>query len=313
MKILKYVVKRLLIAVVVIFIIATFTFWLSRAIPGGPFDLGDKPLPATVLANLEHKYGLDRPVFDQYLLYMKNLCKLDFGISMHDSAYTINDYIAMKFPVSLTLGSFSLLLAVLIGIPLGIVSALKQNKWQDNVIKVITTLIISMPGFVIASSLMYFLGYKLGLLPIARWGTFKHAVMPTLALSLGPLATITKYMKSSMLEVLNSDYVRTARAKGASRFRVIFIHTLRNAFLPILTILGPMFAGIICGSFVIENIFAVPGLGQAFTESIFNRDYTMIMGLTVFYSTLLIIVVLIVDILYTFVDPRITLSGEKGE
>ncbi len=311
MKYLKYIAKRLALALLVIFIIATFTFWLSRAIPGGPFDLGDKPLPATVIANLEHKYGLDKPVFEQYLIYMKNLVHLDFGVSMHDSAYTVNDYIRMKLPASATLGFFALALAVLLGIPMGILSASKQNGTADNIIKVLTTLFISLPSFVIAMGLMYFLGYKWGLLPIARWGSFKQAIMPVITLSLGPMATITKYMKSSMLEVSNSDYIRTARAKGAGRFRVVFIHTLRNALLPILTIIGPMFAGIICGSFVVENIFAIPGLGQAFTNSIFNRDYTMIMGLTVFWSALLIVVVLAIDIIYTFVDPRISLAGAK--
>ena len=192
---------------------------------------------------------------------------------------------------------------------MGILSASKQNGTADNIIKVLTTLFISLPSFVIAMGLMYFLGYKWGLLPIARWGSFKQAIMPVITLSLGPMATITKYMKSSMLEVSNSDYIRTARAKGAGRFP--FIHTLRNALLPILTIIGPMFAGIICGSFVVENIFAIPGLGQAFTNSIFNRDYTMIMGLTVFWSALLIVVVLAIDIIYTFVDPRISLAGAK--
>ena len=313
MKTFQYILKRILIALFVIFIIATFTFWLSRAIPGGPFSGGDKPLPPTVLANLERKYNLDKPIFEQYLLYMKDLCKLDFGLSMYNDSYTVNDYIQTRFPISCTLGVFALMLAVLLGIPMGIVSALRQNHWQDNIIKVLTTLFISMPSFVVASALMYYLGYKWGLLPIAKWGTWQQAVMPVLALSVGPLATITKYMKSSMLEVLNSDYVRTARAKGAGHFRVIYIHTLRNALLPILTIIGPMFAGIICGSFVVESIFAIPGLGKSFTEAIFNRDYTMIMGLTIFYSTLLIIVGLLIDIIYTFVDPRISLTKAKGE
>lgn len=307
----KYIIKRVLIALLVIFIIATFTFWLSRAIPGGPFNNGDKPLPATVLANLERKYNLDKPIFEQYLLYMRDLCKLDFGLSMYNTSYTVNSYIASRFPISFVLGIGALLVAVGLGIPLGILSALKQNRWQDNTIKVFTTLFISIPSFVVASTLMYFLAYKWGLLPIAKWGTFQQAIMPVLALAVGPLATITKYMKSSMLEVMNSDYVRTAKAKGAGNFRVVYIHTLRNALLPILTAVGPMFAGIICGSFVIESIFAIPGLGKAFTESIFNRDYTMIMGLTIFYSALLIVIVLIIDIIYTFVDPRISLTKGK--
>lgn len=313
MKMLRYIAKRLLMALFVLFCIATFTFWLSRAIPGGPFDLGDKPLPTGIVENLEKKYGLDKPLIEQYLRYMKNLCRLDFGVSMKEGSKTVNYFIETKFPISFTLGLGAFLIAVLVGIPSGVLSAMKQNKWQDNTIKVLTTLWISIPSFVAAIVLRYYVAYKWKLfgLQIAGWGTWKHAVLPMVALSLGPMAQITKYMKSCMLEVMNEDYIRTARAKGASKFRVTYIHTLRNALIPILTILGPMFAGIICGSLVIEQVFAIPGLGAYFTSSIFDRDYTMIMGLTVFYSAILVVMLLIVDILYTIVDPRISLIGGK--
>ncbi len=307
----KYIMKRILISLLVIFVIASITFWLSRAIPGGPFDK-EKPLNDIIIANLNKKYNLDAPVWKQYVDYMVGVFKFDFGPSYFYQNETVNDYINRCFPISFTLGICAMIVAILAGIPAGIISALKQNGWQDNIIKVLTTILVSLPNFVIASGLMYVLGYKLRLLPVALWGTPKQMVMPVLALAAYPLSYITKMMKSSMLEVLNSDYIRTARAKGASNFLVVYKHALKNAILPIITILGPMFAGIITGSLVVEKIFTIPGLGGQFTMSIFNRDYPMIMGLTIFYSILLIGSILIVDIVYAIVDPRIKL-GKEGE
>ncbi len=307
----KYIMKRILISLLVIFVIASITFWLSRAIPGGPFDK-EKPLNDIIIANLNKKYNLDAPVWKQYVDYMVGVFKFDFGPSYFYQNETVNDYINRCFPISFTLGICAMIVAILTGIPAGIISALKQNGWQDNIIKVLTTILVSLPNFVIASGLMYVLGYKLRLLPVALWGTPKQMVMPVLALAAYPLSYITKMMKSSMLEVLNSDYIRTARAKGASNFLVVYKHALKNAILPIITILGPMFAGIITGSLVVEKIFTIPGLGGQFTMSIFNRDYPMIMGLTIFYSILLIGSILIVDIVYAIVDPRIKL-GKEGE
>lgn len=305
----KYIIKRLLLSVVVIFLIATLTFWLCRAIPGGPFDR-DKPLTQSIIDNLNRKFNLDKPVFEQYIDYMIDVAKFDFGPSYYYANETVNDYINRCFPVSCTLGVLAMIVAILLGIPAGIISALKQNKWQDNLLKVLTTIMVSLPNFVIAAGLMYFLGYKLRLFPVALWGTPKQCVMPVLALAAYPLSYITKMMKSSMLEVMNSDYIRTARAKGASHFIIVYKHALKNAVLPIITVLGPMFAGIITGSLVVERLFTIPGLGEQFTKSIVNRDYTMIMGLTIFYSALLIVSILIVDIVYAIVDPRIKL--EKG-
>lgn len=306
----RYIIKRFLLAILVIFLIATFTFWLSRAIPGGPFTK-DRALPQTVIDNLEKRYNLDMPVFSQYIKYIGNIAKLDFGLSYYYKTETVNDIIKRTFPVSCLLGVMAMLTATGFGIPLGVISALKENKWQDNSLKIMTTIFISVPSFVMASLLMYYIGYKLRILPVAMWGTWKHAVMPVLVLAAAPLATVTKYMRSSMLEVLGADYIRTAKAKGAGAFTVTYIHALRNAILPVLTILGPMFAGIVCGSFVIEQIFAVPGLGQSFTESIFNRDYSMIMGLTIFYAIILVTVILIIDLLYTLIDPRIKVTKDK--
>ncbi|MCF0110567.1 MAG: ABC transporter permease [Erysipelotrichaceae bacterium] len=307
----KYILKRIVMSIFVIFLIATATFWLCRAIPGGPFDK-EKPLNATTIANLNKKFHLDKPVSEQYVDYMVGVAKFDFGPSYYHINESVNDYIDRCFPVSMTLGVWAMIVATLLGIPAGIVSALKQNGWQDNILKVLTTLFVSLPNFVIASGLMYFLGIKLRLLPVSMWGTWKEMVMPVLALAAYPLSYFTKMMKSSMLEVLNSDYIRTAKAKGASNFIVIYKHALKNALLPIITVMGPMFASIITGSFVVEKLFVIPGLGQEFTKSIFNRDYTMIMGLTIFYSILLIASILIVDVLYAVVDPRIKL-GKEGK
>lgn len=305
----KYIVKRILISILTIFIIATITYFLARAIPGGPFSR-ERALNEATIANLNAKYNLDKPIFEQYVDYMLGAAHLDFGPSLYYQNETVNDYINRCFPVSFTLGVWAFILALLLGIPAGIVSALKQNGWQDNVLKVITTIFVSLPNFVIASALMYVLGYKLKLLPVALWGSWKQAVMPVLALAAYPLSYFTKMMKSSMLDVMNSDYIRTAKAKGAPRFIVIYKHALKNAILPIITVSGPMFAGIITGSLVVEQIFAIPGLGSQFTKSIMNRDYTMIMGLTIFYSMLLVGSILIVDVLYAVVDPRIKLEKE---
>ena len=307
----KYIFKRLLTSVVVIFLIATITFWLCRAIPGGPFDR-DKPLNQTTIENLNKKYNLDKPVFEQYVDYMIDVAQFDFGPSYYYLNETVNDYIERCFPASCLLGICAMIVAIVLGIPAGILSALKQNGWQDNIIKVMTTVLVSLPNFVIASALMYVLGYKLRLLPVALWGTPQQMVMPVLALSAYPLSYITKMMKSSMLEVMNSDYIRTAKAKGASNFLLIYKHALKNAVLPVITVLGPMFAGIITGSLVVEQIFAIPGLGQQFTTAIFNRDYTMIMGLTIFYSILLTASIIIVDVVYAIVDPRIKLGKESS-
>ena len=291
-------------SVLVIFFIATLTFWLSRAIPGGPFSR-EKPISPSVIANLERKYNLDKPIFEQYLLFMKNVATFDFGPCFYRTSETVNDLIYRTFPTSAYIGFYAFILAICLGIPLGIISALLENRAPDAVIKVLTTLFISLPNFIVAFLLMYFLGYKAGLLPVALWGTWKHAVMPIIALTTLPLATITKYMRSSMLEVLDSDYIRTAKAKGASPFVVHYIHALKNALLSIITVAGPMFVGIICGNIVIEQVFAIPGLGQQFTKAILDRDYSLIMGLTIFYAIFLIVILLVVDILYAIADPRI--------
>ncbi|MCL2547890.1 MAG: ABC transporter permease [Symbiobacteriaceae bacterium] len=304
----NYVIKRVLLAILTIFVIATLVFVLSRAIPGGPFDR-ERPLPPTVIENLNRKYGLDQPLFNQYLLFMRNVAVLDFGISYHLLGdETVNELIARTFPVSCLVGVWAFALAVLCGIPFGIISALMENRPPDVFFKIMTTLFISIPSFVVAALLQYTLAVRLGWLPVAMWGSWKQVVMPVIALSAGPLATITRFTRASMREVLDSDYIRTARAKGASSFTVTYVHALRNALLPIVTVAGPMFISIIGGSLVIERIFALPGLGWRLVQAITGRDYSVIMGLTIFYAILLIAILLVVDLLYAFIDPRIKIS-----
>ncbi|MGI6643420.1 MAG: ABC transporter permease [Bacillota bacterium] len=305
----RYVLNRLLLSIVIIFTIATLTFWLSRAIPGGPFSRWERPLPPKVIENLERKYNLNLPIWQQYLRYMANVACFDFGVSFTQTE-TVNEIIAQRFPVSFQIGSCAFLVAIGLGIPLGIASALKELSLVDNLVKILTTLFISIPSFVIAAVMMYFFGIYLGILPVAMWGTWRHAVMPVMALAASPMAVIIKYTRASMLEVADADYIRTAKAKGASPFIVTYKHCLKNALLPILTVAGPMFVSITVGSFVIEQLFGLPGLGQMFTKAILGRDYSMIMGLTIFYAILLIGMTLLVDILYGFVDPRIRISKE---
>lgn len=240
---------------------------------------------------------------------MANVACFDFGVSFTQTE-TVNEIIAQRFPVSFQIGSCAFLVAIGLGIPLGIASALKELSLVDNLVKILTTLFISIPSFVIAAVMMYFFGIYLGILPVAMWGTWRHAVMPVMALAASPMAVIIKYTRASMLEVADADYIRTAKAKGASPFIVTYKHCLKNALLPILTVAGPMFVSITVGSFVIEQLFGLPGLGQMFTKAILGRDYSMIMGLTIFYAILLIGMTLLVDILYGFVDPRIRISKE---
>jgi len=305
---LRYIFKRLVAGIVVLWLVATFTFFLAHAIPGGPFTQ-DKELPVAVMKNVLARYHLNDPLSIQYRDYMLHLLQWDFGPSYRYTSESVNDIINRSFPVSATIGGMALIIAVVLGIPAGILSALKQNRWQDNLMMGITTILISVPSFIIATLLMYFLAFKLRLLPPAMWGTPKQAIMPILALACFPLAFIARLVRSSMLEVLSQDYIRTARAKGNPNYVVVYKHAIRNAILPVVTIMGPMTASVLTGSLVIEKIFALPGLGRHFVDSIFNRDYTVIMGVTIFYCVLVVMSTIIVDIAYVFIDPRIDLQG----
>ncbi|MCZ0755966.1 ABC transporter permease [Anoxybacillus sp. J5B_2022] len=310
---LRYISRRLLSILLSLFLIITATFFLMRAAPGGPFS-GEKKLPPEIEKNLNEYYGLDRPWYNQYFDYLVSIAKWDFGPSFKYKGQTVNDLINDGFPVSFFLGMESLLLAVSLGILLGVIAALNHNKWQDYGAMIFAVLGISVPSFIMASLLQYVLAIKLGLFPVARWESLQHTVLPALALAATPMAFIARLTRSSMLEVLSNDYIRTAKAKGLSKGQITVKHAIRNALLPVVTYLGPLSAAVLTGSFVIEKIFGIPGLGSQFVLSISNRDYTTIMGVTVFYSILLLFSVLLVDIAYGLIDPRIKLAGgKKGE
>ncbi|MEH7106913.1 ABC transporter permease [Bacillus sp. JJ1764] len=309
----KYISKRLLYILLSLYLIITATFFLMRIAPGNPFT-GEKQLPPEIQASLNAHYGLDKPWYVQYGDYLGKIVQWDFGPSFKYKARTVNELINDGFPVSLALGVEAIILAVAVGILLGVIAALKHNKWQDYTAMIIAVLGISVPSFIMATILQYFLAIKLGLFPVARWESFSYTVLPALALGSTPMAFIARLTRSSMLEVLSNDYIKTAKAKGLSRGAMIIKHTLRNALMPVVSYMGPLSAGIITGSFVIEKIFGIPGLGSHFVLSIANRDYTVIMGVTVFYSIILLFSILLVDIAYGLIDPRIKLAGgKKGE
>ncbi len=304
---LKYIVKRILLAVVTIWAVATLTFFLMNLVPGGPF-LSEKAISPQAQAALEAKYGLDKPMSQRYVNYMTGALHGDFGDSLKQRGRTVMSIISMKFPVSARVGGISVLVALILGIPLGSIAALKRGKAADSVISVIATCGIAVPSFVICTLLMYFFGVKLGLLPTMGLESAKHYVMPVIALAFYPTAYIMRLMRSSMLDVLGQDYMRTARAKGLAGGKILFKHALRNAILPVVTYVGPMLAYTITGSFVMEKIFVIPGLGGEFIKAINGRDYTLIMGTTIFLATLVIVMNVVVDIIYKLVDPRIKLK-----
>ncbi|MGM9972564.1 MAG: ABC transporter permease [Clostridiaceae bacterium] len=304
---LKYIAKRTGMALVTIFAVATLTFFVMNLVPGGPF-LSEKAISPEATAALEAKYGLDKPLSEQYITYLKGALHGDFGDSLKQRGRTVMSIISSKFPVSASLGGMAVLTSLLIGVPLGCIAALHRGKKIDNAIIVIATCGIAVPSFVVCTLLMYFFGVHLKLLPTFGLTSWKHYIMPVIALAFYPTAYITRLMRSSMLDVLGQDYMRTAKAKGLSEFISLFKHALRNAILPVVTYVGPMMAYTISGSFIVEKIFTIPGLGGEFIGSITARDYTIIMGTTIFLATLMIIFNLIVDILYTLIDPRIKLN-----
>lgn len=309
----KYIGKRLLYMLISLWLIITATFFFMRIAPGNPFT-SEKQLPPEIEANLNAHYGLDKPWYAQYGDYLLKVVKWDFGPSFKYKSQTVNDLISEGFPVSFILGMEAIFLAVAIGLILGIIAALRHNKWQDYTAMIIAVAGISVPSFIMATFLQYFLAIKMGVFPVARFETFMHTVLPALALASTPMAFIARLTRSSMLEVMSNDYIKTAKAKGLSQGVITVKHAIRNALLPVVTYMGPLTAGILTGSFVIERIFGIPGLGAHFVTSITNRDYTVIMGVTVFYSIILLASILLVDIAYGIIDPRIKLAGgKKGE
>ena len=303
----KYLLKRVLLAIVTIWAVATITFCLMNMVPGGPV-LSEKAISPAATAALEAKYGLDKPFFERYVTYLKDACHGDFGLSLKQRGRTVSGIISTKFPVSATVGGIAVLVSLLLGIPLGVIAAYKRGTAVDSTLSVLATLGIAVPSFVICTVLMYFFGVKLGWLPTLGLTTPKHYIMPVFALAAYPTSYITRLMRSSMLDVLGQDYMRTAKAKGLSQRVALFKHALRNAILPVITYLGPMIAYTMVGSFIVEKIFTIPGLGGEFIKAINGRDYTMIMGTTIFLAVFMVIMLLIVDIIYTIVDPRIKLK-----
>ena len=303
----KYIIKRVAMGLLSIFIVATLTFFLMNLVPGGPF-VAEKSISAEAQAALEEKYGLDKPILQRYFNYMSSLLKGDMGASLRQRGRTVSDIIFSKFPVSARLAGIAVLISLIIGIPLGCLSAYNRGKIPDNIIIVLTTCGIAIPSFISSVLLLYFLGSKLNLLPTIGLNEAASYIMPVTALAIYPTAYITRLMRSSMLDVMGQDYIRTAKAKGLSNSKTIFKHALRNAILPVVTYVGPMLAALMTGSFVVEKIFTIPGLGREFVSSIVNRDYTMVMGTTIILATLVIAANVIVDILYKIIDPRINLK-----
>ena len=313
---LRYTLKRLGLGIVTVYFIATATFLAMHLVPGDPLS-GAKAIRPEIRANLEKKYGLDKPLVTQYGVFLGNMLKGDFGISFTQQNRSVNDIIRSHFPISATLGLLSLFFATLGGVLFGSISALRRGKATDRSSMFLVIVGISVPSFVFAALGQYLIvrmnqATGMSLLPVAGWGTLRHMLLPALVLGVGTLAFQTRLMRSSLLEVVNQDYIRTAKAKGLSPLRIFVLHQLRNAILPTVTILGPAIADITTGGFVVESVFAIPGLGRYFVQAFQQFDYTVIMGLTVFYGAFLVGMVIVVDLVYGLVDPRITMGKAQS-
>ncbi|WP_078381429.1 oligopeptide ABC transporter permease [Sutcliffiella halmapala] len=306
----KYLLQRILYMIITLFIIASFTFFLMKLMPGTPFTMQEKMTEAQK-AILYAKYGLDDPVPVQYAKYIISLAQGDLGISFQYDNRNVTDLIMQRIGPSAQLGFQAMLVGTIIGIFLGVIAALKQNTWVDYGSTILAVLGKSIPSFVFAGLLQYYIAVKLGWFPVAFWSGWEYTVLPTIALSMFPIAIAARFMRTEMIEVLGSDYITLARAKGASSFDIAFKHALRNALIPVVTVIGPLAVSLMTGTLVIEKIFAVPGLGEQFVRSIMTNDYPVIMGTTLFFAALFIFIVLIVDILYGIIDPRIRLAGGK--
>ena len=309
----KYILKRILYAVIALFVISTIAFFAVRMIPGNPIEAMTEKLPDEIRQQVFEQYGFDKPILEQYKLFFKELfTEGDLGESLKYRGRKVTDTIASYAPVSGLLGAEAIAIGVISGIILGIVAALNRGKWLDYLVMFIAVVGIAVPTFVLASCFQYFLTIRFHLFPTTGWEGFSYTVLPALALSFNSTAKYARYMRANCLDVLNQDYIITAKSKGMSKFRLIRKHVLKNSILPIITLLGPQIALMFGGAFVIERIFAIPGLGSYFVSSVTDRDYTMVMGQTIFIAALYILSVLIVDILYGFIDPRIRISQRGG-
>ena len=320
--VLKFLIKRILMGFVTLWLVITITFFLLHLLPGDPFQ-SEKAIPPKIKENLMAKYHLDKPLGVQYVEYLKSISKGDLGMSMKVRGRTVNDVIVDSFPVSADLGARAIIFALVVGIPLGIIAALKRGKYQDRLAMIVAIIGISVPSFVLAGLMQkYFVDVHNGILidqynlPLIRillsgWDRPEKKILPVVALGLYTVALIARLLRDKMIEVMGQDYIRLAIAKGVKPKNIVFRHALRNAILPIITIMGPTIAAVLTGSFVIEKMFSIPGLGKYFVDSINDRDYTMVLGVTVFYAIFLIIMMILVDIVYVLVDPKIKLG--KGD
>jgi oligopeptide transport system permease protein len=301
---LKFIVRRIFWTIPVLLVVILLTFLMMRQIAGSPFRHTERAVPAAVQANLERKFNLDRPWYMQYLYYVKGVFTLDFGPSLVLRGRDVNDIIKEHFPKSIELGVYAFLFAVFVGVPLGIVAALKQNTWVDYTAMFFSNIFHAVPSFLLATLLIYFIALKGGLLPTSGWSSWEYKILPAIALGFAPMALFARLVRGTMLETMQQDYVRTARAKGLRYRRVVGLHVLRNSLIPVITAAGPLLGYIITGSFVIELIFNIPGIGGYYVTAVSARDYSVVMGLTVLLSGLIIIANLVVDILYGLLDPR---------
>ncbi|MEO1772407.1 oligopeptide ABC transporter, membrane protein [Enterococcus sp. 665A] len=308
----KYLLNRVFFMIITLWLIATVTFFLMQLLPGTPYTNQERLSPETI-EMLNRQVGLDKPIIVQYGIYLSNLVQGDFGISFQFKNQPVAALLAGRIGPSLQLGVQAIIFGTLAGILLGTISAMKQNTWVDTSSTLMAILGRSIPNFVFAVLLQYVFAIKLGWFPIAKWDGFIYTILPTVALAMSPLADSARFVRTEMVEVLHSDYVELARAKGLSRWQIAFKHGLRNSLIPLLTLIGPLAVALMTGSLVVENIFAIPGIGEQFVKSITTNDYPTIMAVTILYSFMLVVVIFIVDILYGLVDPRIRLSeGSKG-
>lgn len=309
---LKFIVKRFFYMLLTIWVVITLTFCLMHAAKGDPLASVGRRLPAQTRKNLYQKYGLDKPLFQQYVIYMKGLVtRLDLGESYVYPGTSVNDIIKKQSPVSAQLGIVSIILGLVVGLALGIIAALKKGHWPDYLVMFLAILGITVPSFVLAALFQYYLTVKLHMFPTTGWGGIKYMVLPALSLSFATIATYGRFMRSSASEVLNQDYILTAKAKGVSNTGMLTHHVMRNAITPTITMLGPQIASIFTGTFVIESVFSIPGIGRYFISCISNRDYPVILGTTIFVAILYIVSVFVVDVLYVIIDPRVKLAGSK--
>lgn len=308
----RYVFRRLGGAIIILWVIITVTFALMHAIPGGPFTT-EKKLPPQVKASIEAKYHLDDPVWKQYGDYLGGVITGDLGPSYKYEGRSVNDIISDAFPISAQLGLLSLMVAVAGGIAAGAISAMRPNGIVDYAVTILSTIGISVPTFIIGAVLVYVVGFELGWFPVALWRGPSYMVLPVLTLAAQPMAFIARLTRSGLLDVYQQEYIRTARAKGLSSWTILIRHALGNAILPVITYLGPLAASLLTGSFIVETIFAIPGLGQYFVTSIYNRDYTVILGITIFYSALVVFLNILVDMIYPLIDPRVTTEEGTDE